>query len=98
MSTLNEIEEKTFQELDTWINELMQTAFKSVELGTPPDRIADYIKAEIKTLLQMINTGRMRDFDEIYAEFMDEVVENGRYDDWLGFLRFREGLSDVHML
>lgn len=98
MSTLNEIEEKTFQEVDTWINELMQTAFKSVELGTSPDRIADYIKAEIKTLLQMINTGRMRSFDDIYAEFIDDVVENGRYDDWLGFLRFREGLSDVHML
>lgn len=98
MSTLNEIEEKTFQEVDTWINELMQTAFKSVELGTPPDRIADYIKAEIKTLLQMINTGRMRSFDDIYSEFIDDVVENGRYDDWLDFLRFREGLSDVHML
>lgn len=98
MSTLNEIEEKTFQEVDTWINELMQTAFKSVELGTPPDRIADYIKAEIKTLLQMINTGRMRSFDDIYSEFIDDVVENGRYDDWLDFLRFREGLSDVRLL
>ena len=47
--------------------------------------------------MQSLRTGAMKDFDQIYKEFIDEVVENGRYDEWLDFLKFREGLSDVRM-
>lgn len=93
----NETENLTYTSIDNLLNEVREVAFEGVKRNVPATYIADYIEAETKTILQQLRTGIMKDFDKIYEEFIDEVVENGRYDDWLDFLKFREGLSDVRM-
>lgn len=93
----NETENLTYTSIDNLLNEVREVAFEGVKRNVPATYIADYIEAETKTILQQLRTGIMKDFDKIYEEFIDEVVENGRYDDWLDFLKFREGLSDVCM-
>lgn len=93
----NETENLTYTSIDNLLNELCEVAYKGVQLGVPSTYIADYIQAEARTITKGLRTGVMRDFDTLYNEFIDEVVENGRYDDWLDFLKFREGLSDVRL-
>lgn len=93
----NETENLTYTSIDNLLNEVREVAFEGVKRDVPASYIADYIEAESKTIVNSLRTGIMKDFDEIYREFIDEVVENGRYDEWLSFLKFREGLSDVRM-
>lgn len=93
----NETENLTYTSIDNLLNEVREVAFEGVKRNVPASYIADYIEAESKTIVQSLRTGAMKDFDQIYKEFIDEVVENGRYDEWLDFLKFREGLSDVRM-
>ena len=93
----NETENLTYTSIDNLLNEVREVAFEGVKRDVPATYIADYIEAESKTIVNSLRTGIMKDFDEIYREFIDEVVENGRYDEWLDFLKFREGLSDVRM-
>ena len=93
----SETENLTYTSIDNLLNEVREVAFEGVKRDVPATYIADYIEAEGKTIVNSLRTGIMKDFDEIYKEFIDEVVENGRYDEWLDFLKFREGLSDVRM-
>lgn len=93
----SETENLTYTSIDNLLNEVREVAFEGVKRDVPATYIADYIEAESKTIVNSLRTGIMKDFDAIYREFIDEVVENGRYDEWLSFLKFREGLSDVRM-
>lgn len=94
---INETENLTYTSIDNLLNEVREVAFEGVKRDVPATYIADYIEVESKTIVNSLRTGIMKDFDEIYREFIDEVVENGRYNEWLSFLKFREGLSDVRM-
>lgn len=93
----NETEDITYTSIDALMNELQEVAFEGVKQGVSACHIADYLQAEGTTIIRALRTGIMRDFDTLYSEFIDEVVSNGRYDEWMSFLKFREGLSDVHM-
>lgn len=97
MNRKNNTEDLMWDSVDALVNELHQVAFEGVRQGVNAEDIANYIQAEAKTLVNMLRTGKLKEFDDIYREFIDEVVENGRYGEWMDFLRFREGLSDVHM-
>ena len=93
----NEIEEQALTSFDNLINEILNVCNKGLTEGIRADFMADYIAAEIKIILRALRLGNSRSFDTIYSEFIDEVVENGQYNEWRGFLRFREGLENVDM-
>ena len=84
---LNEIEEKALTEIDVWTNELDNTALTAVYMGVSADAIASYIRAETNTICERVRRGQVRTFDEIYAEFIDELIRNGRYFEYEDFLK-----------
>lgn len=83
----NEIEEKALTSIDVWINELDDTALKAVRLGVSAETIAPYIRAQANTVCERVRLGIVRTFDEIYSEFIDELIRNGRYFEYLDFLK-----------
>ena len=83
----NEIEEKALTEIDVWTNELDNTALTAVYMGVSADTIASYIKAEVNTVCERVRRGMVRTFDEIYSEFIDELIRNGRYFEYEDFLK-----------
>ena len=83
----NEIEEKALTSIDVWINELDDTALKAVCMGVSAETIAPYIRAQTNTVCERVRRGMTRSFDEIYSEFIDELIRNGRYFEYEDFLR-----------
>lgn len=93
----NETENLTYTSIDNLLDLLREVAYKGVQLGVPSTYIADYIAAETKTITGALRTGVMRPFTAIYSEFIDEVITNGRYGEFMEFLQFRKGESDVRL-
>lgn len=83
----NEIEEAAFTEFDIWADELDQAALKAAGLGVSANAIASYIRAEANTICERVTRGQVRTFDEIYREFIDELIKNGRYFEYEEFLK-----------
>lgn len=91
----NETENMLYTSLDNLLDEVRQVAFAGMQLGVPSEYIADYIHEQDKTITRMIRTGVNRPFDTIYNEFIDEVIANGRYNEWLEFINYRAGFNNV---
>ena len=73
--------------VDALINELNQVALEGERLGFSGKDIADYITAETRTVKNRLLVGVPREFDEIYSEFIDELIANGRYYEYEEFLK-----------
>lgn len=83
----NNTEELLWDSIDALINELDQVAVEGVKLGFSAKDIADYITAETRTVKSHVLVGMPRDFDEIYKEFIDELIANGKYYEYEEFLK-----------
>lgn len=83
----NEIENMAFSELDVWTDLMDETALKAVGLGVSGEALASYIRAETNTVCERLRRGQVRTFDEIYAEFINELINNGRYFEYEDFLK-----------
>ena len=93
----NEIEEKTWASIDVFMKELCNVALEGVRQGVKAEYIADYIQAETRTIIQNLRAGKPREFDDMLDEFINEVIDNGQYYEWLDYLKFRRGLQDVRL-
>lgn len=85
----NNTEDLLWDSIDVLINELDEVVLAGVKLGIKAEHIADYIRAETNTILNRVRIGLPRSFEDIYREFIDEITANGRYDEFIDFLRFR---------
>ena len=83
----NNTEELLWDSVDALINELNQVALEGERLGFSGKDIADYITAETRTVKNRLLVGVPREFDEIYSEFIDELIANGRYYEYEEFLK-----------
>lgn len=89
LNVRNNTEALLWDSIDALINELDEVALAGVKLGVKPEEVADYIHAEAHTVVNRLRVGVSREFDAIYSDFIDEVVANGKYDDFVDFLKFR---------
>lgn len=85
----NNTEDLLWDSIDALMNELDEVALAGVKGGVKSQDIADYIHAETRTIENRLRIGIPRDFESIYKDFIDEVIANGRYDEYISFLRFR---------
>ena len=87
MNRLNETENLTYTSIDHLMNELDEVGCRAIGFGVSGEGIASYITAETRTLCKRIRTGQTRTFEDIYNEFIDELISNGRYCEYEDFLK-----------
>lgn len=85
----NNTEELLWDSIDALMNELDEVAIAGVKMDLKAQDIADYIHAETRTIENRLRVGLSRSFEDIYKDFIDEVVSNGRYDEYIDYLKFR---------
>lgn len=85
----NNTEELLWDSIDALVNELDEVALAGINLGIKSQEIADYIHAETRTIENRLRVGLSRSFEDIYKDFIDEVVSNGRYDEYIEYLKFK---------
>lgn len=84
----NNTEELVWVSIDHLMELLSETAIYAVGRGyVSTEDLNKYMQAELNTIKANVSKGYKRQFEDIYSEFIDELIKNGEYYEYEDFLK-----------